>query len=122
MAWNLALVLGAFSVSRRARNRRSATAISIMPVRPLSLTLSPVGERRDLWLEEVDQLLAPVPDHSRLCGFGARHHLPAAQHELARSDKTDSVHLGRGGEDAKVGLAAWLQPVALEPEGAGRVA
>ena len=103
MARNLALVFGAFSVSRRARNRRLATTISIIVARRL---------------QEVDRLFAAVPDHRRLRRLGARDDLAAAQHELARRDQPDRVHLGRRGEDAEVGPAARLQPVALEAEGA----
>src|ERR1700674_4151421 len=76
----------------------------------------------DRGLEEVDGLLASVPHHRRLGRFGASHHLAGPQHELAWSDQADGVHLGRRREDAKVGPVAWLQPVAVQAEGAGRVA
>src|SRR5438132_1082375 len=71
--------------------------------------------------EEVDQLLLVVPHHRRPLRLGARHDLASPQHELARGDQADGVHLAGCGECAEVGAAAGQQPVLLQAERARRV-
>src|SRR2546429_5467623 len=67
--------------------------------------------------KEVDGLLAPLPGHEMLGGFGTGDYLAAPDDEPAGGHQADGIALTRRVEQHEVGAAAWFQSVVDQSEG-----